>query len=99
MKFPTLKDELVRTPERDATVWRPPSREQIERLRKKYPVGTIVELISMEDAQSPPLGTLGKIHGVDDAGSILVAWQNGSSLSLIPEADDFRIVKEAEQDG
>ena len=71
-----------------------PSREQIERLRKKYPAGTIVELISMDDAQSPPSGTLGRIQGVDDAGSILVAWQNGSSLSLIPEADDFRIVKE-----
>ena len=72
-----------------------PSREQIERLRKQYPVGTTVELISMEDAQSPHPGTLGRIQGVDDAGSILVAWQNGSSLSLIPEADDFRIVKEA----
>ncbi len=72
-----------------------PSREQIERLRRKYPAGTIVELISMEDAQSPPLGTLGRIQGVDDAGSILVSWQSGSSLSLIPEADDFRIVKEA----
>jgi len=91
MKFPTLRDEPVR----DATVWHPPSREQIEQLRKKYPVGTTVELISMEDAQSPPPGTLGRIHGVDDAGSILCRWQNGSSLSLIPEVDDFRIVKEA----
>ena len=54
-----------------------PSREQIERLRKKYPIGTMVELISMEDAQSPPPRTLGGIHGVDDAGSILVSWQNG----------------------
>ena len=95
MKFPTLWDELVRTPERDATAWRPPSREQIERLRRQYPIGTMVELISMDDAQSPPPGTLGKIRGVDDAGSVLVSWQNGSSLSLIPEADDFRIVKEA----
>ena len=72
-----------------------PSMEQIERLRKRYPIGTMVELISMEDAQSPPSGTLGRIHGVDDAGSILVAWQNGSSLSLIPEVDSFRTVKEA----
>ena len=71
-----------------------PSREQIERLRKRYPIGTMVELISMEDAQSPPSGTLGRIHGVDDAGSILVAWQNGSFLSLIPEVDSFRIIKE-----
>lgn len=76
-----------------------PSREQIERLRRKYPAGATVELISMEDAQSPPPGTLGRIQGVDDAGSILVRWQSGSSLSLIPEVDDFRIVKEAGQDG
>ena len=76
-----------------------PSKAEIEWLRKKYPAGTIVELISMDDAQSPPSGTLGRIQGVDDAGSILVAWQNGSSLSLIPEVDDFRIVKEVEQDG
>lgn len=73
-----------------------PSREQIERLRKKYPAGTVVELISMADNQAPPAGTLGEIWGVDDAGSILCHWQNGSSLSLIPEAgDEFRIVKEA----
>ena len=72
-----------------------PSREQIERLRKRYPIGTMVELISMDDAQSPPPGALGEVQGVDDAGSILCRWQNGSSLSLIPEVDSFRIVKEA----
>ncbi len=72
-----------------------PSRAEIERLREKYPAGTVVELISMVDAQAPPAGTLGTVWGVDDAGSILCRWQNGSSLSLIPEVDDFRIVKEA----
>ena len=75
-----------------------PSREQIERLRKKYPAGTVVELISMEDAHAPLAGTLGEIWGVNDAGSILIRWQNGSSLSLIPEADTFRILKEAHND-
>ena len=63
MKFPTLKDELVRTPERDATVWRPPNREQIERLRKMYPAGTVVELVEMQDSQAPPTGTLGTVLG------------------------------------
>ncbi len=72
-----------------------PSREQIERLRKKYPAGTVVELVEMQDSQAPPARTLGTVWGVDDAGSILVRWQNGSSLSLIPEVDSFRIVKEA----
>ena len=72
-----------------------PSREQIERLRKMYPAGTVVELVEMQDSQAPPIGTLGTVWGVDDAGNILCRWQNGSSLSLIPEVDDFRIIKEA----
>lgn len=75
-----------------------PSREQIEWLRKKYVAGTVVELVEMQDSQAPPAGTLGTVWGVDDAGSILVHWQNGSSLSLIPKIDNFRIVKEASED-
>ena len=46
----------------------------------------------MEDTQAPPLGTLGEVQGVDDAGKILVHWQTGSSLNLIPDVDTFRIV-------
>ena len=76
-----------------------PSREQIERLRKQYPAGTVVELLEMQDSQAPPTGILGMVWGVDDAGSILCRWQNGSSLSLIPEVDSFRIVKEASENG
>ena len=69
-----------------------PSREQIVALRQKYPKGTMVELLSMEDAQAPPPGTLGEVQGVDDAGQILVHWQTGSTLNLIPDVDAFRIV-------
>ena len=69
-----------------------PSRGQIAALRQKYPKGTMVELISMEDAQAPPSGTLGEVQGVDDAGQILVHWRTGSSLNLIPDVDAFRIV-------
>ena len=71
-----------------------PSKAEIKRLRKRYPAGTKVELISMNDKQAPPAGTIGRVWGVDDAGSILVRWENGSSLSLIPEADEFRIIRE-----
>ena len=76
-----------------------PSMEQIERLRKQYPAGTVVELLEMQDSQAPPTGILGMVWGVDDAGSILCRWQNGSSLSLIPEVDSFSIVKEASENG
>ena len=71
-----------------------PSKAEIERLRKRYPVGTQMELVSMNDKQAPPAGTVGRVWGVDDAGSILVRWENGSSLSLIREADEFRIIRE-----
>lgn len=70
-----------------------PSKEQLAALRRRYPAGTLVELLDMDDCQSPPVGTIGKIMGVDDAGSIMVSWHTGSTLSLIPGVDSFRIVK------
>ena len=72
-----------------------PSKEQVEALRRRYPAGATVDLIAMDDCQAPPAGTLGKIDGVDSIGSVMVSWENGSSLSLIPGVDSFRIVKEA----
>ena len=51
--------------------------------REEYPKGTRIELILMDDAQSPPIGTKGTVRGVDDIGSILVSWDNGSSLFLV----------------
>ena len=51
-----------------------PNKEQIELLRKKYPTGTRVELLQMEDVQAPPRGTKGTVYGVDDTGSLLVHW-------------------------
>ena len=60
-----------------------PSKELVEQLRKRYPAGTKVRLVSMDDIQAPPVGTLGTVRGVDDAGDILVRWDNGSSLNVI----------------
>ena len=63
--------------------------EKLDRLKKKYPIGTMVRLISMADEQSPPVGTLGKVMNVDDIGTVHVAWQNGSSLGLIEGVDKW----------
>nr|DAO65999.1 MAG TPA: protein of unknown function (DUF4314) [Caudoviricetes sp.] len=60
-----------------------PSKKIVELMRKQYPNGTRVELLKMDDAQAPPLGTEGTVTGVDDTGSILVNWDNGSSLNVI----------------
>ena len=69
-----------------------PSRETVERLRRQYPEGTRVELVRMNDPQAPPIGTRGTERGVDDAGSIMVAWDNGSGLSVAYGADICRVV-------
>lgn len=60
-----------------------PSREIVQRIRKQYPTGTRVRLAQMDDAQAPPPGTLGTVKGVDDTGSLLMAWDNGSGLSVV----------------
>jgi len=41
---------------------------------------------------------VGEIRGVDDAGSVLVRWDNGSSLSLIPSVDKFYLLKHRPDD-
>ena len=69
-------------------------RDVIERLRKEYPVGTRVELVRMDDVQAPPIGTKGTVRGVDDIGSILVYWDNGSTLNVVYGEDEFRKVEE-----
>ena len=48
------------------------SREIVNQLRNKYPAGTRVELTGTDDAQAPPIGTLGTVKGIDDMGSIMV---------------------------
>ena len=70
-----------------------PNKEQIELLRKKYPTGTRVELLQMEDMQAPPRGTKGTVYGVDDTGSLLVHWDNGSGLNVIYGVDSCRVIQ------
>ena len=66
--------------------------EQIKRLREIYPVGTRIELVQMDDPQAPPIGTRGTVIGVDDIGSILMNWDNGSGLNVIWGVDVVRKV-------
>ncbi len=66
------------------------SQKTVARLRECYLAGTRVELVQMDDAQAPPLGTKGTVRGVDDAGSVMVAWDNGSSLSALYGIDKIK---------
>ncbi len=69
-----------------------PSREIVERIRREYPAGTRVELVQMDDVQAPPVGTKGTVKGVDDTGSILMRWDNGSGLNVVYGEDIVRKV-------
>ncbi len=69
-----------------------PSKETVERVRKQYPVGTRVELVSMDDRQAPPPGTKGTVVGVDDTASLLMRWDNGSGLNVVYGEDIVRII-------
>ena len=70
------------------------SKETLQALRERYPRGTRVELVQMDDSQAPPVGTKGIVRGVDDMGSIMVAWDNGCGLSVAYGADICRKVVE-----
>ena len=70
------------------------SKEALRALRERYPAGTRVELIQMDDAQAPPVGTKGTVRGVDDMGSIMVAWDNGCVLNVVYGVDICRKVVE-----
>lgn len=70
------------------------SREMVDRLRREYPIGCRVELVKMDDIQAPPIGTRGTVRGVDDIGSIMVRWDNGSSLSVAYGEDICRKITE-----
>lgn len=71
-----------------------PSRDIVERVKKEYPADTRIELVRMDDFQAPPIGTKGTVIGVDDTASIMVAWDNGSSLNVVYGEDECRKITE-----
>ena len=71
------------------------SREALQALRERFPRGTRVELVQMDDPQAPPIGTKGIVRGVDDIGTIHVNWDCGSSLGVAYGTDICRKVADA----
>lgn len=70
-----------------------PSKERLSELRNEFPAGAQIRLLYMDDKQAVPPGTIGKVVMVDDAGTVHVIWNNGSTLGLIPEEDKFEILR------
>ena len=65
----------------------------VEKIKLKYPKGTKIRCIKMNDPIHPiPSGMKGEVTHVDDLGQIHMKWENGSSLALIPTKDTFEKV-------
>ena len=72
-----------------------PNERQLKDLRERYPAGTRIRLMHMNDPFAPVTsGTTGSVAYIDDAGSIHMKWDNGRSLALIPDVDDFEVISE-----
>jgi hypothetical protein len=74
------------------------TKEQVEHMRKQYPQGTRIELISLvEDDHYCSLkpGDRGTVDWIDAIGDAVMIWDNGSSLNLLPE-DQFKVVNDDE---
>ena len=72
-----------------------PNERQLKTLRERFPAGTKIRLIHMDDPYAPiPSGTVGEVQMVDDGGNIHMVWQNGRTLSIIDGVDDFEIISD-----
>lgn len=69
------------------------NQKDIDKIKEKYPEGTVIRLFSMKDEQSVPPQTLGTVDHVDDIGTIHMRWENGSGLGLIEGEDQFEILE------
>jgi len=71
-----------------------PNKEIVDRIRKQYPKGTRVELISMNDPYSTlKPGDQGTVDFVDDTATIFVNWDNGSMLGIVYGEDFTKILR------
>lgn len=68
------------------------SKERLQALREHFKPGIRVELLKMDDVQAPPISTKSTVVGVDDIGSIMVNWDNGSGLSVAYGEDECKVV-------
>lgn len=68
-----------------------PNKETVERIRRQYPQGTRVELVSMNDPYTNlKPGDKGTVNFVDDTATVFVNWDNSSTLGVVYSEDMIR---------
>lgn len=61
---------------------------------KKEMIGKRIKMIKMNDPEPIEPDSLGTIVGVDGMGDYLVKWDNGRTLSVIPDEDRYEILED-----
>ena len=75
------------------------SEDKLNEIKEKYPIGTKVKLTKDMDDKFPILaGTVGTIDYIDSEGQLHMIWENGRTLALIPEVDEFEIINKFDID-
>ena len=76
-----------------------PTEEQVNRIKERYPIGTVIELTAdMEDNYNPiPKGMQGEVIGIDDIGTLHMKWQNSSGLGVVVGEDSFKVISKPEE--
>lgn len=70
-----------------------PPKEVVARLKEQYPRGTRVELVYMNDSYTKlKEGAKGSVAYVDDAGTVHINWDCGSSLGVVYGVDIIRLI-------
>ena len=65
---------------------------KIDAIKKRYPVGTRIELLStMDDMQGVEAGTQGTVI-------VHMKWDNGRGLGLIPGEDEFKVLSRPQEE-
>ena len=73
-----------------------PSKEAVAALRARFPSGTRVELVRMEDLYTTlKASDQGTVQHVDDVGTIFVEWDNGSGLGIVFGVDVVKKLEDA----
>lgn len=67
-----------------------PSKAVVEGLRRRFPAGTRVELVRMNDPYSKlQPGDRGTVEFVDDVGTVFCSWDRGSCLGVVYGEDEL----------
>ena len=67
--------------------------KKVRAVKDAYKKGTRIIMVEMDDIYNPiQQGEVGTVVGVDDIGQIMMKWDNGSRLSIVPDVDKFEII-------